>query len=238
MNLATRRHIDFKLGELQFDLWRIAEDEFSLFRSSSLPIKEDTQFFLHLALRETFSKEHLELPKVFLALEKLFGKTSNLYDEWKGSFSFPLLLVLQRNQGKFFYLVRFFDHRGSFKFTLYRLLENGVDDYDINIFRSPFELEFSREEINKFFVFICGYLEGYSESVFKRNTPKVFLKKISSNLILYGCRDGELFEEHFESSEEYQQAIAQYEEKYKSTEIETALYEIKSLLKEITDTSS
>jgi len=90
---------------------------------------------------------------------------------------------------------------------LYRVLENGIDDYNINVYREPFELEFSREEINQFICYFQGYLNGFFETI-DQSSLSPFLKYIDSNLILYGYREGNLFEEDFESEEDYQQAIA------------------------------
>jgi hypothetical protein len=230
----SRHYIDFEWAEISFNLWRLRDEEYHKLRQSSLPIKEDSLFIMRLFLMERDNPDRLTLPKAFLALERLFGKNSDAFDHWKGSFCFPLLLMLEKSQGNFFYMLRVYDHRGSLQMGLYRVLENGIDDYDIYVYREPFELEFSREEINQFICYFHGYLNGFSGTI-DQLFLSPFLKCIDSNLILYGYREGDLFEEDFESEEEYQQAIAAFETVYGSRKSEDASREIQLLLQKITD---
>jgi len=118
----NRKHIDIKWIEIQFHLWRLTDEEYRQLRSSSLPIKDDGFSLLELMLYERYKPNRLTLPKAFLTLEHLFGKTSNFFDDWKGSFSFPLLLLVQKPLEHFFYLMKIYDHRGSLCYPLYRIL--------------------------------------------------------------------------------------------------------------------
>lgn len=232
MTHSTQDQITFKQGDTQFNLWRLQDNEYQQLRQHSLPIKEDVGFMFQLALSEHRNRDRLTLPEAFLTLEALFGKTSNQYDPWKGSFCFPLLLVLTKKQGQFFYLLRILDHRGSFDFPLYRLLEQGTEGYNIDAYRAPYELEFSTEAINKFICYFYGYLKGASRWACKISPPS-FLKKVASNFILYGCRDGTLFEESFESDAEYQQAIEAFHQAYEADVNARESKEIQSLLQQI-----
>lgn len=90
-------------------------------------------------MSEHDNPDRLTLSLAFITLEHLFGKTSNWFDDWKGSFSFPLLLVVRKSQGNFTYLLRVFDHRGRVSFSFYRVLENGADGSDTDLYREPFE---------------------------------------------------------------------------------------------------
>ncbi len=229
----NRKHIDIKWSEIQFHLWRLTESEYSQLRSSSLPIKEDGLSLMEFMLYERYNPNRLTLPKAFLTLEHVFGKTSDFFDDWKGSFSFPLLLLVQKPVGQFFYLMRIHDHRGSLYYLLYRLLENGVGDYDVNVYHEPEELEFSRGEINDFISYLYRYLVSISKKICQ---PPIqpFLKHIDSNHILYGYRNGEFFEEQIDSESEYKAAIQAFEETYGSVVIEEQSGNLKSLLQQIT----
>ncbi len=228
-----RHHINIRQrGETQFHLWRLTEEEDSRLRDNSLPIKEDGMFLMQLMLSERHNPDRLTLPKAFLALEHLFGETSHLFDDWKGSFSFPLLLAV-KTAGQFFYLLRVYDHRGSLQFPLYRILENGVDGYDIHAYREPLEIEFSREEINEFICYFYGYLVGVAE-IINELPKKSFLKRIDSNHILYGCQDGTFFEEQIDSEEDYKAAIQTFEETYGTSVQEEQVENLRSLLQRIT----
>lgn len=234
MTYSTRDHITFKKGDTQFDLGRLGDEECLQLRQHSLPIKVDSAFMFELALSEHRNPDRLTLSEAFVALEALFGKTSHQFDSWKGSFCFPLLLVLNKQQGQFFYLLRILDHRGTLDFLLYRVLEQGAEGYNIDAYRSPYELEFSTEEINKFICYVYGYLKGASKSVCKILPPPPFIKTVDSSLIIYGCRDKKLFEESFESQDDYQQAIEAFKQVYETDVSARVSEEIQSLLRQIT----
>lgn len=228
----SRCQVSLERCETQFRLWRLSEEEYHQLRQHSLPIKEDGFFLLQLFLSERQNPNRLTLPKAFLTLEHLLGQSSDFLDNWKGSFNFPLLLVLKKPAGQFFYLFRVHDHRGSLCFPLYRILENGVSGYDLNICREPFELEFSRKEINEFLCYFYGYLSGSAEAVSR--LPRLpFLKRVESDLILYGYKEGDFFEEQMNSEGEYRAAIQRFEEVYGSLEIEEKSRDIQPLLKQI-----
>lgn len=159
MTKAERHCLELEKGGIQFQLWRLTEDEFRQLRNTSLPIKDETWLLFNLMLSERNNPDRLTLPKALLTLEHLFGDSSDWIDEAKGSFSFPLLLVLRKQAGKFYYLLGIFDHRGSLEFRFWRALENGADGYDIYTRRhEPVEAEFSREEINQFIYYLYGFL--------------------------------------------------------------------------------
>lgn len=191
---------------------------------------------IQLMLSERYNPDRLSLPKAFLTLEHLFGKTSDWFDKWKCSFSFPLLLVLKKSAGQFYYLLRVEDYRGSLEFRLYRFLENGVDGYDVNIYREPFELEFSRAEINQFICYLYGYLIGAAKVVCVLPL-RPFLKCIDSNHILYGYRDGKLFEEQIDLEEDYETAIRTFEKNYETPLIQERVKDLRSLLHKVTGES-
>jgi hypothetical protein len=233
MTKKERHYLDLKQGETQFHLWRLTEDEFRQLRSNSLPIKDDGMFLLQLMLSERDNPERLTLPKALLTLEHLFGKASDWIDEWKSSFSFPLLLLLNKPVGRFLYLLRIEDYRGSVEFRLYRILENGADGYDINTYREPFELEFSREQINQFICYLYGYLAGVARIVCNQQIQP-FIRLIRASHILYGYRDGEFFEEQIDSPEEYEAAIQAFDEVYGSLKQERQSQDLRALLETIT----
>lgn len=58
-----------------------------------------------------------------------------------------------------------------------------------------------------------------------------FLKRINSNLILYGCRDGVYFEEQHEIPETFHASIKLFYEKYENT---VGFPDVRELIKEIT----
>ena len=233
---ADRRQLHLRRDktDIQYHLWRLTEEEYRQLRSNSLPIKRDGGFFIQFMLSEHGNPDRLTLPKAFLSLESSFGKTSDWFDDWKGSFYFPLLLAVKKPVGQLFYLMSIYDHRGCLEYLLYHILENGIEGHDVDIYHQPFEHEFSREEINEFIVYLYGYLVGVTEILVKLPIQS-FLKHIDSNHILYGYRDGDFFEEEIKLEEEYKAAIQAFEETHGSTLHEKNSNEIKQLLHYISD---
>ncbi len=229
----SRHHLNLKRKEISFDLWRLNDQEYNQLRENSLPIKENLLFLFILYLSERDDPERLTLPKAFLTLEYLFGQTTTFFDDWKGSFSFPLLVRLTKTNGQFYYLLKVSDHRGTLYFNWYRVVETGIDDYDINIYRDPFDLEFSQDEMKEFLSYFYGYLTGVSRR-FDKIPPAPFFKKIDSNNIIYGYGSGEFFEKHFDSEEDYQQAIKSFEEFDGTKVMENKSEELQLLLQKIT----
>ncbi|MFN6564780.1 MAG: hypothetical protein RMY28_033980 [Nostoc sp. ChiSLP01] len=209
--IKERKKVELKRQEIKYELWRLDDTEFRKLKQKSLPIKDDYIFYMQFYLSEQNNKERLNLAQIFVALTHLFGESSDLIDDWKGSFDFPVLLILEKIQGKFFYLMDIYDNRGTLYFSLYRILEVEIEGYDREILREPFKLEFSRREINNFISYFYGYLEGYFQSIKFLIASQQFFKKIASNYILYGCTDEQYFEEHYETQEAYQTAIENLE---------------------------
>jgi hypothetical protein len=213
--IKERSKIDLKCKGIKYDLFRLDDSEYDILRDNSLPIEEPDFWFYHCLFHsENDREDELNLAEAFVTLESIFGKSSNAFDHHKGSFSFPVLLVIKKPEQTFFYLMNICDHRGSFDFRLYKIIQEGLEDKDYNNTQKPFENEFSRHEINYFISYFYGYLSGYF-STCKRITPvKPFLKRINSSLVLYGYKDNEYFELDCETSEEYEAEIQLFEEKY------------------------
>ncbi|WP_427159801.1 hypothetical protein ACQFX9_28085 [Aliinostoc sp. HNIBRCY26] len=209
--VKERSKVELEWRGIKYQLWRLDDAEFRKLRYKSLPIKDDYMLYVHLYLSERDNKDKLNLAQIFVTLTYLFGESSNWIDDWKGTFSFPILLVLDKPQGKFFYLLDIYDNRGTLYFSFYRILEADVEGYDTQILREPFELEFSRQEINYFISYFNGYTEGYFKTIEPLIPSEQFFRKIGSNHIIYGYKDEQYFEEHYESQEEYQAAIENLE---------------------------
>ncbi len=232
MTKVERRYLELKRGNIQFQFWRLTEDEFRLVRSTSLPIKDDNWLLFNLMLSERNNPDRLTLPKALLTLEHFFGDSSDWFDESKSSFSFPLLLARRKQIEQFYYLLRIEDHRGSLEFRFYCVLENGADGYDTNTQREPFGAKFSREEINQFIYYLYGFLAGAAERICKLPVQP-FLRHVGANLILYGYRDGAFFEEQFELPEQYEATIREFETAYGFLKQEKQVRKIKALIRSI-----
>ncbi|MBE9209464.1 hypothetical protein IQ244_23795 [Nostoc sp. LEGE 06077] len=209
--IKERRKLQLQRQDIKYELWRLDDTEFRKLRRKSLPIKDDSRFYMNFYLSERNNKNKLNLAELFVSLTDLLGDSGDWIDDWKGSFSFPVLLVLEKEQGNFFYLMDIYDNRGTLYFSIYRVLESDVEGYDHQMAREPFELEFSRQEINYFISYFYGYLEGHFHSRKSLISSEQFFKTIGSNHIIYGYQDGKYFEECYEAQEAYQAAIEHLE---------------------------
>ena len=213
--VKERYKIDLHSARIKYDIWRLDDSEYAILRRNSLPLV-DCDLDMHYYLSRTYNKsDNLNLAELFTILEWLLGETSNSYDNWKCTFSFPTLLVINKEGGTFFYLMNIYDFRGSIEFKICKIVENPPKEaIDRATLRQPFESEFSKEEIKYFFSYFYGYLEGYFHSAKSIIPKKTFLKTVDSNQLLYGCKDNEYFEEYYESEEIYKAKIASFEETY------------------------
>jgi hypothetical protein len=209
--VRIRNQVNLESKGIKYQLWRLDDTEYQKLRDNSLPIEDDYKFYIDLDLSERDNKDRLNLAEIFITLEWVFGESSISFAEGKGSFSFPVLLILEKPTGTFYYLMDIADHRGTVYYRMYRLLENDIEGYENYRTREPFELEFCRQEINYFLSYLHGYISGCFEVV-KLVTPvEPFFRKISSNLILYGRRDGEYFQEQHEIPEIFHASIKSLE---------------------------
>lgn len=231
MTKQERLQFDLQYDDFSFYLWRVTEDEYRLIRENSVPIKVDGMFWIRLFLSERDNPNRLTLSKAFITLEYLLGKSSDWFDDWKSSFSFPTLLRLKRDAKQFFYLLRLEDYRGSLEFRLYRVLLDGVENYDVQIYQKPFE-EFSSADINLFFARLYYYLAEVAKLT-SQSHQQPFMKVIRSSHALYGYKNGAFFEDEIDDEEEFNAAIATFEAIYGATTKEEKRSSLQSLLQEI-----
>ena len=94
--IKKRNKVELQSKDIKYQLWRLDDSEFRKLRKNSLPIKDDNMFYIHLYLSNNESKEQLNLAQSFLTLTHLFGESSDWIDDWKSSFSFPVLLIVEK----------------------------------------------------------------------------------------------------------------------------------------------
>lgn len=88
--IKERSKTDLESKGTKYQLWRLDDSEYSKLRDNSLPIEDpDYWFYRYLFRSECDKKDELNLAEIVVALESIFGESSNAFDDWKGSFSFP-----------------------------------------------------------------------------------------------------------------------------------------------------
>lgn len=205
MNQSQDKVINIEFNGKHYRLFRLDDSQYYELWKNSLAIADDYGFYLNLYFYLRDKSSSLNLAQVYVALEKLCGSSGKFFDDWKGSFSFPFFLEVSKAGQKFDYLLDIYDHRGSLYFGIRKQLKPD-DSYDARIIHQPFPEEFSRQDINEFISYFYGYLQGYFATI-KGSYEQFFCKRVDSNCILFGFKDGIFFEEHYEDYEDYEQAV-------------------------------
>jgi hypothetical protein len=206
--IKERIKFEFELEAIKYELWRLDDYEYRKLQQNSFFIKDEDSFFNNIYLSENQSQDNLNLAQSFIALTWLFGNSSDSFDSSKGSFSFPLLLTINKTIGKFFYLLHIFDAKGWIYYRLYKVFEN---ESDIPRTQSEvFESEFTRQEINNFLNYIHRYISESFKSLNYVTTPEPFLKAIEASLIVYGYYNNQYIEEGYNSQQSYQAALKRF----------------------------
>ena len=236
--ISIRPQYQFESSQFYFSLLRLTDDEYKEFRTRSFPIRYDTMVLWSLRRRRQNGSSLLMLPKLFVLLEKEFGRSSTFYDSWKQGFSFPFLLKIQKSIGPLYYLLRIDDYRGGIEFNLYRVIDEAkFSEKDPDIYQSPIEEELSEMEISHIVSYIWGFYEGYAESYFTLNphiTP--FFRYIASENLVYGYWDDQFIEKVFEDDNDCRVLVKTLEEKYgeSSKSIEDKICKTQEMILKIT----
>ena len=212
----TRPQRQFESSQFYFSLWRLTDDEYCDLRTHSFPIQYDALFLWHLRQSDVSEYPLLNLPKLLFLLEKEFGRSSKLYDEWKQGFSFPYLLAIQKAIGPLYYLLKIADYRGGIEFNLFRVIDNvKYINENPEHYHPPIADELTETEIQHMVSYIWGFYQGYAESYFKSEphiTP--FFRDIPSNHLIYGYWEDHFVEQFFEREEDYREVVTKLEVDY------------------------
>jgi hypothetical protein len=209
--IRERIKVELQLNNVKYELWRLDDAEYRLLQPNSIYIKNNFTLYQELYLSSPDNKANLNLSQIFITLTHLFGNSSNLFDSYKGSFSFPILLIVKKTVGNFFYLMHIFDTRGWFEYLTYKLFEDESDAYNNQRRTHPFESEFSGQEIKDFLNYFYLHLLEVFENAKSVVISEPFLRTIDSNFILYGYDNHEYFELGYDDEESYQAAIPRFQ---------------------------
>jgi len=100
--IRERIKLELELNNIKYELWRLDDTEYRLLQANSIYIKNNFTLYRELYLSEPDNKANLNLAQLFITLTRLFGNSSNLFDRYKGSFIFPILLIVKKSTGNFF----------------------------------------------------------------------------------------------------------------------------------------
>ncbi len=208
-NPVVNSMIGVETEESGYKLIRLDDEQYHSLRVNSLSIHDD---YYHIVIL-TDDKENCifeNYPKMYVALKGLFGESGNYYDHWKGSFTFPFL-ILKEGDEEFGYLVNICNCKSAMEYSVRKLIHADDEDFDRDLMYQPFD-DFPTEEKRRFIDYFVGYLTGYFGSL-REGYNDFFFQIVRSNFILFGYKDGVFFEEEYEDEEEFNIALQELEKR-------------------------
>jgi hypothetical protein len=179
---------------------RLLDHELERIAPRLQPLERD----YNLELRRALARERCVLPKVFVAAERLFGRTSGRFDPYKCSFRFPLLITEAPGKAPLRYVALLEDVRGSVLLPFSRLERQVVSDRG---YQKPIDDELSRDDLNYLTDYLLGYLDGFAEST--AVSAPAFYRVIQSEYTVYGYREGDWFEDSYENEKQLEDRLGQ-----------------------------
>jgi len=143
----------------------------------------------------------LNLAEIYAAFEASFGESGLYFDDYKGAFSFPFEVAVFRGEAVYLYLLNVANWRSTIEFLFRKVISPDSRDFDRMVIHPPFSDEFSADDINTVVAYLYGFVQGVVDT-FRRHPIEEFVKKVDSNLILFGFREGAFFEEQYDDREE------------------------------------
>jgi hypothetical protein len=141
------------------------------------------------------------LGALLVALERFLGASALRFDEYKGSFAFPLLLVGKDSKREHVVLLR--DRRESLVPSLFRIEPQGVKPSDGYVESGPDTPIEALKLLISFVATYGTYLDRYASEAI---AP--FTRWVESEFLMYGHDGKRFFGKHFEESDAYFQAVA------------------------------
>lgn len=148
------------------------------------------------------------LAEFYAMFRAAYGESGQCYDDWKGAFSFVFKVTpvdALRVNGRATYLLNAVNSRVAVEFRFRKILGKNDRGFQMGLVFAPFEDEFSRTQMDGVSAYLLGYANGLWKS-FPQHTPE-FMKRIDSNLVLYGYENGQFFHNQFEDYEAYWEAL-------------------------------
>ncbi len=194
--------IEVDTKENRYKLIRLNNKQYYLLQKKSLAIMDDYshQMTLSCAVNCIYGS----FSKTLVALINIFGESGPFFDEWKGSFSFPFL-ILKEGDEEFGYVMNVRNCKSTIDYSFQKLIRDGDDRFERTKVYDPFD-DFYREEERRFIDFFISCITVSFESI-KDNYNKFFFQAVRTNLILFGYKDGVFFDEQYENEKEFYDAI-------------------------------
>ncbi len=214
--MSNDKWIELDCERIKCQIKRIDDGSYWTLRTDSLAIRECYGVWWNY-LKQSDNALLNKAPLAFFlaSFERAYGASGNMYDDYKGAFSFPFAIKVFQRDTAIAYLLNVTSWRGSIEFNFRKIIPDNETRYDRIIVHKPFDDEFSETQMRIVCHFLMGFSKGFWNST-ERHKDKLekrypedsqcdFVKAIDSNNILFGYKDGHLFEMHFSDQDEYEQ---------------------------------
>jgi hypothetical protein len=240
MEFLSRNHHRFEPEWFAFNLWRLTDEEYRQLQSHSWLISVDNMFLTWWQRKRWNKGQHWPLPKDLVVLEKNFGFSSDVFDREKQSFSFPLLLSIEKEQQKLYYLLRIADIDAGLGFSLNKVLTNGYQTKShVQYFHEPIAEEFSQTEIEYLILYLCEYLEKQASILLPETIGlEPFFRHIDRSQVIYGYWDGQFVEQYIENRDIYKQMVMELKKRFREEVVAKVIQRVESLIEEIVEENS
>ncbi|MBI4603616.1 MAG: hypothetical protein HY721_16815 [Planctomycetes bacterium] len=181
-----------------YRLTRLTDLEYDYLRRKSIAIQEVSAFFEHDLCRSS----RLSLGKFYASMKCLFGERGQMFDDWKGAFSFPLALEVPGAPRRPAYLLNVTDFRGGVEHRFRELVDRSDPRLENPVYYAPDPKVLSQDKIERFLAYLVGFQSGYYETA-GRQRQETFLLSVESNHILYGFDGRRFFEKSIVSEKTF-----------------------------------
>ncbi len=192
-------------GDAYCTLTRISDNAYLQLAECSYPLTGQHSFRLYYGRAP---EDRLNLAQYYAGMRCLFGKPGNLYDDWKGSFSFTFKVDVFRNGQVHDYLLHIMHIRSYIEFGFRKIVANpkSHSPLELNTYHAPLDDEFSGADMETVEHFVYGFLQGYLQITQQQAALKIpeFVLLSESNSIVFGYINGQFFERHIEQKDTFE----------------------------------
>jgi len=197
----TNSLLEFEIDGAQIRLRPIEDGQYRRLFDRSNFIADDGMFYLRFGHCLRSAGLELQLGQIYVALRGLFGVGSATYDDYKCSFSYLFLLGAHKGGQTYHYTLDVGDLKGGMDWRFRRVQQKG-DLRPRTHTADPLEDGLSREQLNAIIPWLYGNIRGYFKTIWTESQAP-FYRFVPAVLLIYGLKDGQFFEQEFESEKKY-----------------------------------
>jgi hypothetical protein len=199
-NAADRKVVEKK----EYTLVRLTDPQYAGLFEVAVPLRPDHGTMMRLQM--TPGLIYSSNSRMYATLRDLFGESGRCFDDWKGSFSFPLMALFEFNQKPVICLLNLTNVRTSVNFGMMKLMPSDGRHNAKGALKTFFD-DFPAEEISTFYISLVRFLTRHFE-IMRKDYNEDFYHSVPSDLLIFGHNNGLFFDRMAKNQEDYNAAIA------------------------------